>query len=104
MPLASGNKLGHCEIQSPLAADGIVVAWCADSTESLHRTVAHERPRPSSPFRRKCMTTLFSPKCLVLAVIAMAAVAIGAPAQNLRAPGMTLVVDETQASRRIAFV
>jgi len=50
------------------------------------------------------MTTLLSPKCLVLAVIAMSAFPTRAPAQNPPAPGMTLMVDETQASRRIAFV
>jgi predicted metalloprotease with PDZ domain len=50
------------------------------------------------------MTTLVSPKCLVLAVIAMTAVATAAPAQNPSAPAMTLMVDETQAARRIAFV
>jgi predicted metalloprotease with PDZ domain len=50
------------------------------------------------------MTTLLSPKCLALAVIAMTAVATGARAQSPPAPGMTLMVDETQASRRIAFV
>jgi predicted metalloprotease with PDZ domain len=50
------------------------------------------------------MTTLPSPKCLVLAVAAMTAFATGASAQDASAPVMTLVVDETQAARRIAFV
>ncbi len=45
-----------------------------------------------------------SPKYLVLAVIATTAGATGTPAQNLGSPGMTLIVDETQAARRIAFV
>jgi len=50
------------------------------------------------------MTTLLSPKCLVLAVLVITAGATGAPAQNPSAPDMALVVDETQAARRIAFV
>ena len=50
------------------------------------------------------MTTLLSPKSLVLAIIALTLVATTAPAQNPSAPAMTLIVDETQASRRIAFV
>ena len=50
------------------------------------------------------MTTLFSSKCFAQTVIAMIAVATGASAQTLPAPRMTLMVDETQASRRIAFV
>jgi hypothetical protein len=50
------------------------------------------------------MITLLSPKCLVPAVLAMTAVATGALAQNPSAPAMALVVDETQAARRIAFV
>ncbi len=50
------------------------------------------------------MTSLLSPKCLLLALVATTAVAAAAPAQNPSAPAMTLVVDETQAARRIAFV
>lgn len=50
------------------------------------------------------MTTLVSPKLLVVALTAITAVATGVSAQNPRAPLMTLRVDETQASRRIAFV
>jgi len=50
------------------------------------------------------MTNLVSPKCLLSVIVAMTAVATGAPAQNPSAPNMTLVVDETQAARRIAFV
>lgn len=50
------------------------------------------------------MATLFSPKRLLLALIAIAAVSIGALAQGSSAPAMTLIVDETQAARRIAFV
>jgi len=49
------------------------------------------------------MNTLLSPKCLLLALIATTAIATGAPAQNA-SPIMTLLVDETQAARRIAFV
>ena len=50
------------------------------------------------------MTTLVCPKCLLFVLVAMTAVATGAAGQNLSAPNMTLVVDETQAARRIAFV
>ena len=50
------------------------------------------------------MITLLSPRRLVLALIAMTAVATSAPAQDTSAPAMTLIVDETQAARRIAFV
>jgi hypothetical protein len=50
------------------------------------------------------MATLLSPKYLVLTVITMTAVITGSSAQNPPAPDMTLIVDETQASRRIAFV
>jgi predicted metalloprotease with PDZ domain len=50
------------------------------------------------------MIRLPSPKPLVLALIAITAVATSAPGQNTPAPVMTLLVDETQAARRIAFV
>jgi predicted metalloprotease with PDZ domain len=50
------------------------------------------------------MTTLVSPKYLLSVLVAMTAVATGVPGQNPSAPTMTLVVDETQAARRIAFV
>lgn len=50
------------------------------------------------------MTTLLLPKCLVLALIAIATAATNAPAQNPSVPAVMLTVDETQASRRIAFV
>ncbi len=50
------------------------------------------------------MITLLAPKCLVLALGAMIAAATSASAQDRLAPVMTLVVDETQAARRIAFV
>ena len=50
------------------------------------------------------MITLPAPKCLVLALGAMIAAATSASAQDTSAPVMTLVVDETQAARRIAFV
>jgi len=48
------------------------------------------------------MFTLFSPRRLVLELVAMTAIA--ASAQDKSAPAMTLVVDETQGARRIAFV
>jgi predicted metalloprotease with PDZ domain len=50
------------------------------------------------------MTTLLSPKCLLLALIAMTAIATAAAQQSPPVPAMTLIVDETQAARRIAFV
>jgi len=51
------------------------------------------------------MTTLLSWKrFVVLALIALTAVATSVLAQDTSAPAMTLVVDETQAARRIAFV
>jgi len=50
------------------------------------------------------MITLLAPRCLVLALGAMIAAATSAGAQDTSAPVMTLVVDETQAARRIAFV
>jgi len=50
------------------------------------------------------MITLLAPKCLVLALGAMIAAATSASAQDTSAPVMTLVVDETQAARRIAFL
>jgi len=49
------------------------------------------------------MIALLSQKSLVLAV-AIAALATSMHAQQTSAPAMTLVVDETQAARRIAFV
>ena len=48
------------------------------------------------------MITLFSPKCLALALVVLTAVATSA--QDKSGPAMTLAVDETQAARRIAFV
>ena len=48
------------------------------------------------------MITPLSPKWVVFAVVAMTAAATSA--QDKSAPAMTLVVDETQAARRIAFV
>jgi predicted metalloprotease with PDZ domain len=50
------------------------------------------------------MITPLSPKFLVLQLVAMIFVAATASAQNTSAHSMTLVVDETQAARRIAFV
>lgn len=50
------------------------------------------------------MITLPSAKYLVLQLVAIIALAVSASAQNALAPAMTLVVDETQAARRIAFV
>jgi predicted metalloprotease with PDZ domain len=50
------------------------------------------------------MIRLPSPKPILLALIAITAVATGAPGQDTPAPVMTLFVDETQAARRIAFV
>jgi predicted metalloprotease with PDZ domain len=50
------------------------------------------------------MSTLLYPKCLVLVLVAMTFVAASASAQDSSAPAMTLIVDETQAARRIAFV
>jgi hypothetical protein len=48
------------------------------------------------------MFTPLSPKRLVLELVAT--IAIAASAQDKSAPAMTLVVDETQGARRIAFV
>jgi predicted metalloprotease with PDZ domain len=50
------------------------------------------------------MAMLLTPKCLVLAALAMTTIASGAFAQNPSATAMTLTVDETEAARRIAFV
>jgi predicted metalloprotease with PDZ domain len=50
------------------------------------------------------MITLLRQNYLVLVLAAMTAVATNASAQDTSAPVMTLVVDETQAARRIAFV
>jgi hypothetical protein len=50
------------------------------------------------------MIALLSPKCLMLALVAVTAVTTSAGAQDISAPTMRLVVDETQAARRIAFV
>jgi predicted metalloprotease with PDZ domain len=51
------------------------------------------------------MTTILSPRTFSLALVAaMAAIATCAYAQSKSAPAMTLVVDETQAARRIASV
>jgi len=48
--------------------------------------------------------TLISPKRLVLELVAMTAILANASAQEPSVPVMTLVVDETQSARRIAFV
>jgi predicted metalloprotease with PDZ domain len=50
------------------------------------------------------MITQLSPKCLALVLVAITAFVAAARAQDKSAPAMTLVVDETQAARRIAFV
>jgi len=50
------------------------------------------------------MMRLLSPGCAMLALAAMTAFSMSAGAQEISAPAMTLVVDETQAARRIAFV
>jgi predicted metalloprotease with PDZ domain len=50
------------------------------------------------------MTQLFSSKNPLFALIVMTALASAGAAQNPAQPTMTLVVDETQAARRIAFV
>src|SRR5580700_8645772 len=49
------------------------------------------------------MIKILSPKAVAL-VAAMVSIATCADAQNASAPTMTLVVDETQAARRIASV
>ena len=49
-------------------------------------------------------SALLFPKCLLLGLMAMTAVATGVLAENPSAPAMELMVDETQAARRIAFV
>ena len=48
------------------------------------------------------MITLLCPKWLVFAAVAITAAATSA--QDKSAPALTLVVDETQAARRIAYV
>jgi predicted metalloprotease with PDZ domain len=50
------------------------------------------------------MIALLSPKCVVFALLAMSAGATSLLAQEVSTPAMTLVVDETQAARRISFV
>ena len=51
------------------------------------------------------MIKIISPKAVSLALVAaMASIATCAHAQSVSAPVMTLVVDETQAAQRIAFV
>jgi predicted metalloprotease with PDZ domain len=51
------------------------------------------------------LITSFSPRVLLIALsISMIGIATCARAQNAPAPAMTLVVDETQEARRIAFV
>jgi len=50
------------------------------------------------------MSTLLSRKFLALTLMAIAGVATCGSAQDSSGPAMTLVVDETQAARRIAFV
>jgi predicted metalloprotease with PDZ domain len=51
------------------------------------------------------MTKLLSPRAFfILIFVAMIVAVPGASAQSTSAPTMTLVVDETQAARRIAFV
>src|ERR1700686_93661 len=50
------------------------------------------------------ITILFPRTSSLVLVAAMAAIATGACAQSKSAPAMTLVVDETQAARRIASV
>jgi predicted metalloprotease with PDZ domain len=50
------------------------------------------------------MIALLSPKGLVHALVTITAVAISAGAQDTSEPAMTLLVDETQAARQIAFV
>ena len=50
------------------------------------------------------MSPMLSPKYLVVILIAVVLVATIAGAQDAPTPVMTLVVDETQAARRIAFV
>ena len=51
------------------------------------------------------MIALLHPRRLVLALMAVTALATSAPGQDTSAsPVMTLIVDETQSARRIAFV
>jgi predicted metalloprotease with PDZ domain len=50
------------------------------------------------------MIALLSPKCVVYALLTMSAAATSLRAQDVSTPAMTLVVDETQAARRIGFV
>lgn len=50
------------------------------------------------------MIALLSPKYVVFALLAMSASATNVLAQDVSRPAMTLLVDETQAARRISFV
>jgi predicted metalloprotease with PDZ domain len=50
------------------------------------------------------MITRLSPKFLIVTLVSIAVLAALAPAQDTSAPTMTLVVDESHAPRRIAFV
>jgi predicted metalloprotease with PDZ domain len=50
------------------------------------------------------MIALLSPKYVVFALLAMSACATSVLAQEVSMPAMTLLVDETQAARRISFV
>jgi predicted metalloprotease with PDZ domain len=50
------------------------------------------------------MIALLSPKYVVFALLAMSAGATSVLAQDVSMPAMTLLVDETQAARRISFV
>src|ERR1019366_9940375 len=99
MSLVSHTKLKHREMRGRHSR---ALARITHRSLSSHR--CGEQARPVSAYGRKSMITLLSPKCLVPAVLALTAVATGALAQNPSAPAMALVVDETQAARRIAFV
>jgi predicted metalloprotease with PDZ domain len=50
------------------------------------------------------MTRVLTLKCVLLTLVAIAYIVTGAAAQDTATSAMTLVVDETQAPRRIAFV
>jgi predicted metalloprotease with PDZ domain len=78
--------------------------WQAEQTEPLHRNVTLEELRPNSPYWRTAMIVQLFPKYLALVLVAITTVATSAQEQDKSAPAMTLVVDETQAARRIALV
>lgn len=103
MALTPGTKLSCCQINALLDAGALTEGRRTKQNE-LFIGLSRSNSLDQAHLTGGRLIPLLSLKRVVLALIALSAVATSAHGQARSAPSMTLMVDETQASRRIAFV